>query len=146
MTRVLLDTNVIISALLFPHSTRDRVLRLVLDNHDLVITDWILTELREVVGRKRPDLLPALEQFLEGIDPEVAPVGAPGVGVSDPDDQPILDAAVDVLVSGDKHFLQLAIERPRIMTARAFLDRRVLDRTPSVSRTFFHETHPPNRR
>ncbi len=48
------------------------------------------------------------------------------MGVSDPDDQPILDAAVsaavDVLVGGDKHFLQLAIERPRIMTARAFLD------------------------
>ena len=126
MTRVLLDTNVIISALLFPHSTPDRVLRLVLDNHDLVITDWIIAELHEVVVRKRPDLLPALKQFLEGIDPEVAPVGAPGVGVSDPDDQPILDAAVsaavDVLVSGDKHFLQLAIERPRIMTARAFLD------------------------
>jgi putative PIN family toxin of toxin-antitoxin system len=126
VTRVLLDTNVIISALLFPHSTPDRVLRLVLDNHDLVITDWIIAELHEVVVRKRPDLLPALKQFLEGIDPEVAPVGAPGVGVLDPDDQPILDAAVsaavDVLVSGDKHFLQLAIERPRIMTARAFLD------------------------
>ena len=48
------------------------------------------------------------------------------MGASDPDDQPILDAAlsaaVDVLVSGDKHFLQLANERPRIMTAGAFLD------------------------
>ena len=41
-------------------------------------------------------------------------------------DQPILDAAisagVDVLVSGDKHFLSLALDRPNIVTARAFLD------------------------
>lgn len=27
-----------------------------------------------------------------------------------------------VLVSADRHFLKLTLERPRIMTARAFLD------------------------
>lgn len=57
MTRVLLDTNVIISALLFPGSTPDQVVRLVLDEYDLV-TDWIIEELRAVVLRKRPDVLP----------------------------------------------------------------------------------------
>lgn len=35
MTRVLLDTNVIVSALLFPDSTPDRVLHLALDEHDI---------------------------------------------------------------------------------------------------------------
>jgi predicted nucleic acid-binding protein len=48
------------------------------------------------------------------------------VSIADPADQPILDAAisagVDVLVSGDKHFLSLALDRPRILTARGFLD------------------------
>jgi putative PIN family toxin of toxin-antitoxin system len=126
VTRVLLDTNVIVSALLFPGSTPDRVLRLVLDEHDLVLTDWIIGELREVVLRKRPDLLPALEDLLTRIDPEIAPPGTSSVSVADPADQPILDAAVsaevDVLVSGDKHFLSLALDRPSIVTARAFLD------------------------
>ena len=67
------------SSLLFLGSTPDLVLRLVLDKHDLVLTNWIITELHEVAGRKCPDLLPALAQFLDGIDPEVAPIGSPGV-------------------------------------------------------------------
>ncbi len=46
--------------------------------------------------------------------------------MADAADQPIFDAAlsagVDVLVSGDKHFLSLVLDRPEIVTARAFLD------------------------
>ena len=51
------------------------MLRLVLDEHDLVLTDWIIGELRAVALRKQPDLLPALEDFLTRIDPEIAPPG-----------------------------------------------------------------------
>jgi len=47
------------------------------------------------------------------------------LSISDPKDQPILDAAiaaaVDVIVSGDKHFLKLELDEPRIVTARGFL-------------------------
>ncbi len=126
MIRVLVDTNVVISALLFPDSTPARALALVLDEHRLVLTDWIIAELHEVVGRKRPDLLAALDAFLSGIEYELAAPGGASVPVSDPDDQPILDAAVagavDVIVTGDKAFLSLGLDHPRILTARAFLD------------------------
>lgn len=126
MIRVLVDTNVVISALLIPDSTPAQALALVLDEHRLVLTDWIVGELHEVVGRKRPDLLPALEVLLAGIDYELASPGDPSVPISDPDDQPILDAAVaeavDVILTGDKHFLSLGLERPRILTAREFLE------------------------
>lgn len=124
--RVLLDTNVVISALLFPSSTPATAVQLVLQEHQLVLTEWVLVELREVVARKRPDLLPPLERFLVSVDYEVAEPGASAVPISDPDDQPILDAAiataVDVLVTGDKHFLALNVDSPQIMTARAFVD------------------------
>lgn len=120
------DTNVVISALLFPKSTPAQALALVLDEHSLVLTDWIVAELHEVVGRKRSDLLPALEAFLAGIDFELAEPGQPSVPISDPDDQPILDAAVaasvDVIVTGDKHFWSLDLQQPRILTARGFVD------------------------
>lgn len=126
MIRVLVDTNVVISALLFPNSTPAHALTLVLDEQRLVLTDWILDELHDVVGRKRPDLLPALEQFLLGIDYELASPGVPSVPISDPNDQPILDAAVagavDVIVTGDKLFLSLGLDRPLVLTARSFLD------------------------
>ncbi len=126
MTRVLVDTNVVISALLFPGSTPAQALALVLDKHRLVLTDWIVGELHEVVGRKRPDLLPALDAFLGGIDYEIAIPGGTRVPISDPHDQSILDAAVaaavDVIISGDKHFLSLSLDQPRVLTARGFLD------------------------
>ena len=49
---------------------------LVLDEQRLVLTDWIVDELHEVVGRKRPDLLVALDALLAGIDYELAAPGS----------------------------------------------------------------------
>lgn len=92
----------------------------------LVSTAWIIDELREVVGRKRPDLLPALDSFLDGIDYETVEPGPSEARIADRDDQPILDAAiageVDVIVTGDKHFLALGLARPAILSPRAYLD------------------------
>ena len=44
----------------------------------------------------------------------------------DPKDVPILNAAiiadVDIIISGDKHFLELGLERPKTMKAAEYLD------------------------
>lgn len=124
--RVLVDTNVLISAFIFPTSTPADALRLVIGAHRLVLTRWVLDELAEVVERKWPDRQQALEEFLGGIDYELAGPGDPSVPISDTDDQPILDAAVtsavDVIVTGDKHFLSLGLDRPHVLNARGFLD------------------------
>jgi len=124
--RVLVDTNVLISAFIFPTSTPADALRLVIGAHRLVLTRWVLDELDEVLERKWPDCQQALEEFLGGIDYELAGPGDPSVPISGPDDQPILDAAVtsavDVIVTGDKHFLSLGLDRPQVLNARGFLD------------------------
>ena len=67
MRRVLVDTNVIVSALIFPGSTPARALSMVMEREQLVLSDWILDELREVVERKWPDRLSALEMFITAI-------------------------------------------------------------------------------
>lgn len=72
MSRVLVDTNVVIWALLVPSSTPTEVLTLVLAEHRLVLTQWVLDELREVVSRTRPDLLFAREDLLDGLGNELA--------------------------------------------------------------------------
>ena len=50
---------------------------------------------------------------------------SPGKLITDPKDAPILNAAiienVDVIISGDKHFLSLNMEQPRVMTAADYL-------------------------
>lgn len=128
MTRVLRDTNVVFSALLFPASVPAQALSLVIAEHQLVFTQWVLDELHRVVGEKRPDLLAALDELFSGIEYQlVGPANvASAVAISDPNDQPILDAAiaaaVDVIVTGDKSFHALDVETPRVLTARGFIE------------------------
>jgi len=46
--------------------------------------------------------------------------------ITDPKDAPILNAAilheVDVIISGDKHFLQLDMEHPKTLKSADFLE------------------------
>lgn len=67
-------------------------------------------------------MLAALDTLLAGIDCQLArPCGA-SVPISDPDGQPVLDAAVagsvDVNVIGEEALLPLCLDRPHILTAR----------------------------
>ncbi|MDR1490300.1 MAG: putative toxin-antitoxin system toxin component, PIN family [Desulfovibrio sp.] len=123
--RVMVDTNIIISTLLFPDSLPAKVLLHIADKHELVLCDHIVVEIRDVVARKRPDLLADVDVLLAQLSYEmvVAPK-EPGKLISDPKDQPILNAAimagVDVIVSGDKHFLKLDMEWPKPMTVADF--------------------------
>ncbi len=125
MRRVLVDTNVVLSAILFPGSTPAQVFAHVLAHERLILTQWIVTELREVTARKRPDLVPVMNELLSRIDYELAEPRGSRALITDPGDQPILDAAiaadVDILISGDKHFLTLTLDRPAIMNARTYL-------------------------
>lgn len=123
--RVMADTNIYISTLLFPASLPAKVLLHIADKHELVLCDHIVAEIRDVVARKRPDLLADVDVLLAQLSYEmvIAPK-EPSKLISDPKDQPILNAAimagVDVIVSGDKHFLKLDMERPKPMSVVDF--------------------------
>lgn len=126
MRRVLVDTNVIVSALLFPNSVPAEALSHVLLHQHLVLADQVLEELHQVIARKRPDLLPALDALLAGIPFETASPAPSAMKIADIDDQLILDAAVaadvDVILTGDQHFLSLGLVRPAVVTPREYLD------------------------
>jgi len=123
--RVMADTNVIISALFFPASLPGKVLLHIAQNHDLVLCDHIIAELRDVIALKRPDLLNDIDMLLTQLSYElvIAPQRVNKL-IHDPKDQPILNAAimagVDIIVSGDKHFLKLDLERPRTISPSQF--------------------------
>ena len=123
--KVMADTNVIISALLVPASLPAKVLLHIANNHDLILCDHIVAEVRDVLSRKRPDLLGDFDVLLAQLAYElvIAPK-EPSKLIQDPKDQPILNAAivagVDVIVSGDKHFQKLDLERPKTLSPAEF--------------------------
>lgn len=125
--RILVDTNILISAVLFPNSNPAKALLKVSEEHEMVLCEQNLTELREVIRRKAPEYLPDVEVLLLELSYELIPVSYHVEKlIRDPKDQPILNAAilanVDLLITGDKDFLVLGLEQPLCITAAQFLE------------------------
>ena len=50
--RIMLDTNVLLSALLFPGAKMDAMMNYIFSNHQLVLSSYVVEELESVVKRK----------------------------------------------------------------------------------------------
>lgn len=125
--RILVDTNILFSALVFPRSKPAKALFHVTDNHEMVLCDRNIMELRNILERKAPNFLADAEVLLAEMSYELIPaVNHAEKLIRDAKDQPILNAAivsdVDIILTGDKDFLSLEMEHPRCMTAAQFLE------------------------
>lgn len=127
---VLVDTNILFSALLFPNSIPAQALERIQETYRLIICDQNINELKNVVSRKAPRLLKDVDKLLSMLFYDLIPaldyVDYNKIEIRDVKDQPILNAAVafgvDIIVTGDKDFLCLKLERPKIMTASEFIE------------------------
>lgn len=109
----------------------DRMMRCVFEEHRLVLSSYVLGELAFVVERKFPTKTRAIDAFLSGISfelvytPKEIPPGL--FDIRDGKDYPVLYTAVmedvDILITGDKDFSEVNIDRPIIMTPTEFLLR-----------------------
>jgi putative PIN family toxin of toxin-antitoxin system len=125
--RVLLDTNVIVSAVTTRGLCAD-VFRAVLAAHELVICPQVLKEVRRILRIKFgvPEQLSA--EYLELIGQEAIvaePQDLPDLPIEDQADAAIVAAAIiakaDVLVTGDHELQGLkSIREVRIISPRAF--------------------------
>jgi len=88
--KIMVDTNVLFSALLFPESRPARALLHITEAHNLILYDYIISELRSIVSRKRPDLLADIDILMAKLSYELilAPL-EPGKLISDPGGHPI---------------------------------------------------------
>ena len=125
--RILIDTNILFSALLFPHSKPAKTLLYVADYHEIILCDRNIAELRDILNRKAPQFLPDADVLLAELSYELIPaVDHAEKLIRDAKDQPILNAAivsdVDVILTGDKDFLCLDLEHPKCMTVAQFLE------------------------
>ncbi len=71
--KILVDTNILISAVLFPYSKPAKALVYIAENHEMVLCDQNLAELREVLNRKAPQALPHAEVLLTELSYELIP-------------------------------------------------------------------------
>jgi putative PIN family toxin of toxin-antitoxin system len=124
------DTNIIISAGLFPESNIGRVLKHIMQNHNLVLSRYTLDELKEVFEKKFEKRIEYLNQFVENLEYELIDMKIDNYEkyprIRDEDDIPILafaiEANIDVLITGDKDFDEIKIQKPKIMKARNYID------------------------
>jgi putative PIN family toxin of toxin-antitoxin system len=125
--KILADTNILISALLYPKSVPSRALLHAAQKHELILSDYNIAELRRVVAEKFAKMQPDIDLLLSSVSFTLVPaLPAPQKLIDDPNDAPILNAAivaeVDIIISGDKHFLNLKLPYPKVMTAAEYLD------------------------
>ncbi|MDD2904309.1 MAG: putative toxin-antitoxin system toxin component, PIN family [Syntrophales bacterium] len=125
--RVLLDTNVIVSAVTTRGLCAD-VFRAVLAAHELVTCPQVLQEVRRILSIKFDVPEQLIAEYLELISQEAIvaePEDPPDLPIQDQDDAAIVAAAIiaraEVLVTGD-HELQgiKSIGKVRIISPRAF--------------------------
>jgi uncharacterized protein len=125
--RVLLDTNVIVSAVATRGLCAD-VFRAVLSAHELVTCAQVIQEVRRILRVKFGVPEPLIEEYLELIvqDAIVAdPFDLPDLPIQDRDDVAIVAAAIgakaEVLVTGDHELQGLKnAGKVRILSPRAF--------------------------
>jgi putative PIN family toxin of toxin-antitoxin system len=125
--RVLLDTNVIVSAVTTRGLCAD-VFRAVLAAHELVICPQVLKEVRRILGMKFGVPEQLIAEYLELISQEAIltkPEDLPDLAIEDQADAAIVAAAIvakaEVLVTGDHELQGLKnIRNVRIISPRAF--------------------------
>jgi len=130
--RVVLDTNVLISAILFGGKPRQILEKAIRGEIRLCLSEPILEELKGVLQRSKFDYSPEMIQFilteLTAIADFVNPSETINIVAEDPEDNRILECAIaanaDYVISGDSHLLKLnKYFNIDILSAAAFLEK-----------------------
>jgi uncharacterized protein len=132
MIKVVLDTNVLVSALLKPDSVPDLLVSLILEKRSLLcLTEPIAEEYEEVLAREKfkklnrqkvAELIARLKSYALWVEPKVRL----NVTKDDPEDNKFLECALeakaDFLVTGNtKHFPPKRFKKTLIVSPAEFL-------------------------
>ena len=129
--RIMLDMNVLISMILFPNKRFGDMLELITREHTLVLSSFVTDELMAVAERKFPQKKTVIDLFLTRLSYEY--VYTPKVmkgglfDIRDINDYPVLYTAitenVDILITGDRDFAEVDVDKPEILTPTQFCEK-----------------------
>jgi putative PIN family toxin of toxin-antitoxin system len=130
----MIDTNIFISAALFPNGrVAVALMKALMPPYEPVVCDYVVDELHRKFREKFPDKMVELEAFLFTALQSIKVVSTPEketeaeLKIRDVKDRPILraalDAGADLFLTGDKDFLESKVTDPRIISVSEFLER-----------------------
>lgn len=130
--KVFIDTNILISAALSNEGIPYQAfVKAVSYPYHGMVCEQNIDEIRRIFNRKFPNKIQALEAFLSLALLTLEVVSVPveeydlEKKIRDVNDRPILRSAIhagaDILVTGDKDFLESGIHNPQVMTATDFI-------------------------
>jgi len=135
LERIVIDTNVLVSAALSKHSTPRKVLSTVLERHSLLVSEETLAELEEVFNRPKLNRYSRIEDRINLLralinKAIIVPINSHIIDCPDPKDNKFLELAVDgkgtYIVSGDGDLLDMnPYMGIRIISAAEFM--RILE-------------------
>ena len=129
--RIMLDTNILISAFVFKSSVINEVIKKISNEHEIVIASYCIEELKEIVKEKFNIDMRKLDKFLRDFPFNLvySPENVQNklFDIRDECDYIILHTAIieniDVLITGDKDFKDVDVEYPEILNPREFLEK-----------------------
>ncbi len=129
--KVMLDTNILVSAFVFKSKKMNELIYKLSVEHEIVICSYTIEELKELVDTKFKVTQKDLDEFLKDF-PFILVYSPTTVEnklfeIRDKNDYIILHTAiienVDVFITGDKDFNDVDIDKPEIMNVTEFLER-----------------------
>lgn len=127
----MVDTNVLISLLVFSSEKMNQMMECIFTEHQLVLSSYIVEELKDVVRRKFSNKVGIVDTLLAKINYEY--VYTPDIfdetlfEIRDAKDYSVLYTAileeVDILVTGDSDFSDVDVDKPEILTPTEFVER-----------------------
>ena len=137
--KILLDTNVLISSFIFGGKA-GRLLDLLFESdHILYVSDYVDREFKEKLVEKWPDKADKVYQFYRKLDFNFCESTDKSLGdLRDKKDVPVLSDAlfhnVDLILTGDKDFLEAGIKHPLIYSPTMMLEYLTFTHERKISR------------
>ena len=129
--RVMLDTNILVSAFVFKSEKMNQLIYKLSNEHTIIICSYVINELEELMKTKFNVEFNRLDDFLKEFPFELvyspSNISEKLFNIRDENDYIILHTAivenVDVFITGDKDFYDVNVDNPEIMSTTEFLEK-----------------------
>ena len=129
--KVMLDTNILISAFVFKSKKMNELIYKLSKEHEIIICSYTVQELKELIDTKFKVSQKDLDEFLKifPFNLVYSPTSVDNklFNIRDKDNYIILHTAiiedVDIFITGDKDFDDIDIDKPEVMNATEFLEK-----------------------